>query len=117
MQPEERDLAYLWDMRAAAREVAAFVEGVPFARYQADVMRRRAVERQLEVLGEAARRVSTTFQAAHPDVPWRAIIGLRNVLAHDYGEIVDERVYRVATDRIPELLAQMSALLPPGDPP
>ena len=70
-------------------------------------------EDDLEVVGEAARRVSPAFQAAHPEIPWKLIIGQRNVLAHDYGEILVERLRRVAAERIPELLAQLETVLPP----
>lgn len=51
MRPEDRDMAYLWDMRQAAREVADFVRGTSLADYSAQTMRRRAVERQIEVIG------------------------------------------------------------------
>jgi len=51
----------------------------------------------LEIIGEAARRVSTTFQEQHPEIPWRNIIGQRNILAHDYGQIDHDRLYKTAT--------------------
>ncbi len=66
MQPEERDAAYLWDMREAAKEVSSFVTGRRFIDFQKDNMLRRAVEREIEVIGEAARKVSSTFRDAHP---------------------------------------------------
>ena len=115
MRPEDRDLAYLWDMREAAREVAEFVRGVTFEQYRSRKMVRRAVERQVEVIGEAASHVSESFQERHPEIPWKLIIGQRNVLAHDYGEILDERIYRVAVDRIPELERLLTPLIPRVD--
>ncbi|MFH0907969.1 MAG: HepT-like ribonuclease domain-containing protein [bacterium] len=115
MRPEDRDEAYLWDMCAAAREVAGFVGGVSEGQYAADRMLQRAVERDLELIGEAAARVSPSYRDAHPEIPWKSIIGQRNVLAHDYGEILVEKIYRVAVNRVPELLAGLEALLPPDD--
>jgi len=56
---------------------------VPFAQYMDDRKLQLAVERSLEIIGEAARRVSPVFRESHPEVPWRRIIGLRNVLAHE----------------------------------
>jgi uncharacterized protein with HEPN domain len=53
--------------------------------YIESVLIQSAVERQLEIIGEAARRVSEAFQQKHPEIPWRSIIGQRNVLAHQYG--------------------------------
>ena len=75
-------------------------------------MLRSAVERQIEIIGEAARRVSAAFQAAHTDIPWRPIQAQRHVLAHDYGEIRQERIWRVATMNIPELIQRLAPLLP-----
>lgn len=116
MRPEDRDLAYLWDMRAAAREVASFVGRVTEAEYAGNRMMQRAVERGVEIIGEAASHISPSYQAAHPEIPWKSIIGQRNVLAHDYGEILVERIYRVAIARIPDLLAKLEELLPPDIP-
>ena len=115
MRPEDRDLAYLWDMRAAAREVTEFVRGVSESQYAANRMLQRAVERGVEIIGEAASHISETFRDAHPEIPWKSIIGQRNVLAHDYGEILVEKIHRVAVNRIPELLAQLETLLPPDE--
>jgi uncharacterized protein with HEPN domain len=104
MRPENPDLAYLWDMQEAAKEITEFMEGVNLERFQSDKMRRRAIERQLEVIGEAARRVSAAFQTAHAEIPWKLVIGQRHVIAHDYGDIIVERLYGVAANRIPELM-------------
>ncbi len=112
MRPENPDAAYLWDMQEAAREIMEFMDGVSLERFQTDKMRRRAVERQLEVIGEAARHVSLAFQTAHPEVPWRLIIGQRHVIAHDYGDIIVERLYGVAANRIPELVTLIQPLIP-----
>jgi len=78
-----------------------------------------AVERALEVIGEAARHVSPAYRQAHPEIPWRGIIAQRNILAHEYGEIKQERLWVVVTERIPELIALLEKLdipSPPSDP-
>ena len=112
MQPESKDAAYLWDMLDAARAIQKFVVSRSFADYGADRMLRGAVERHIEIIGEAAIRVSRGFRAAHPEIPWQRIIAQRNVLAHEYGEIDDALVWRVATDRIPELTGQLERIVP-----
>jgi uncharacterized protein with HEPN domain len=112
MQPEGRDAAYLWDMREAAQEVLDFIRGVDYARFSSDKILRYAVERQIHVIGEAAKRVSDTFRESHPEVPWKGIIGLRNVLAHEYGEVLVERIWRVATERLPELVQVLNPVIP-----
>lgn len=112
MRPEDRDLALLWDMREAAREVASFLQGVDYERFVAEKVLRYAVERQLVVIGEAARRVSERFQGEHPEIPWGKIVAQRNVLAHDYGEILAERVWLTATESIPKLIRLLDSLIP-----
>ena len=68
---------------------------------------------QIEIIGEAANRVSRGFRAAHPEIPWQQIVAQRNILAHEYGEIDDSLVWRVATDRIPELISYLKPIVPP----
>lgn len=85
-------------------------------RYLADENLRLAVERRIEIIGEAARRISEGFKLAHPEVPWRQIIGQRNVLIHDYDEIEHERIWNLAARDIPVLIAHLEPLLPPLPP-
>ncbi|MBI5374668.1 MAG: DUF86 domain-containing protein [Candidatus Schekmanbacteria bacterium] len=112
MQPEERDAAYLWDMMDSAKEIQIFVRGVSFEQYLQDRKLQLAVERAVEIIGEAARRISDDFKKAHLEIQWRRIVGLRNVLAHEYGEIKQERMWIVATENIPELILQLKTLIP-----
>jgi uncharacterized protein with HEPN domain len=114
MRPEERDAALLWDMLDAARAVRDFTLGVTFEVYVADRRVQFAVERGLEILGEAAHHISDKFRAAHPEIPWGGIVGQRNVLAHEYGEIKPERIWRVAMERLPDLIRMLERLVP-GD--
>lgn len=115
MQPDERDAAYLWDMAQAAREVHAMVEQCPVDAFLSDRILLRATERCIEIIGESARHVSADFQSRHPEIPWRNIIGQRNILAHEYGQIDHELLYKTATEDIPTLIEQLEALLPPLD--
>lgn len=112
MRPEARDAALLWDMCAYAREAASFVEGMTYHAFTKDRRTQLAVERAVEIVGEAARKVSRTFQQAHPDVPWQKIVAQRHVLAHEYGEIKLDRVWRIATEHLPALVAQLAPLIP-----
>lgn len=112
MRPEDRDVALLWDMREAAREIGEFITGVSYNQFVSQKALRYAIERQIIVIGEAARRVSNGFKDSHPEIPWSSIVGQRNVLAHEYGEVLLERVWSVATDRIPELFRLLEPLIP-----
>ncbi len=112
MLPEERDAALLWDMRQAACEIVEMTEGVKYEEFVSSKVVRYAVERQILVIGEAAKGVSSTLQDAHPEIPWSSIVAQRNILAHEYGEILVERVWRVAVERIPELIRLVEPLIP-----
>jgi len=113
MQPEERDPAHLWDMLESAKEVEAMMAGRALEAFLANRMLLRAIERSVEIIGEAARRVSKPYQEAHPEIPWRKIIGQRNILVHEYGQIDHEILFKTARDDIPALISQIEELLPP----
>lgn len=83
----ERDLALLWDMLLAARDAQSFVAGLDEAGFLASRLHQAAVIRALEVLGEAAGRVSRDSCAALPELPWREMTGLRHRLIHGYAEV------------------------------
>ena len=92
MSPKDRDLGCVWDMHDAARQALEFSEGRSFNDYCQNKMMRLAVERLLEIMGQAAKGVSSEFRERYSDVPWVKIIGLRNILAHEYGEVKDEKI-------------------------
>jgi uncharacterized protein with HEPN domain len=107
-----RDAAELLDMLTAARAITSFVAGKTYAQYEQDLLLRSAVERQIEIVGEAARGVSDAFKSAHPQLPWRSIMAQRHRLAHEYGEIDDHLIWTVATVHIPALIIQLEPLVP-----
>jgi len=111
MQPETKDAAYLWDMLQAARDILDFTSGVSFEQFSEDKKTRFAVERQLLAIGEAANHVSESFQNEHAEIPWQQVVGQRNVLSHEYGEILVERIWLVAKDNIPKLVEVLGKLL------
>jgi len=116
MPPTSRDAGYLWDMLQAARRLQEFTAGVSFEAYLESILLQSAVERQLEILGEAARRMSEAFQQEHPEIPWSSIIGQRNVIAHQYDDINLQQLWAVVTSDIPMLISQLEPLIPPLPP-
>jgi len=111
MKPLERDAAHLWDMLDAAKQAAEFSADVDLDQLLAEARTRYAIERALEIVGEAARRVSPATTARHPEIPWKGIIGFRNVLAHEYGEIDYRRLYTVIKEGVPALIVALEAIL------
>lgn len=106
-----RDPAYLLDMLEAAEAVASFVAGRTRDDYAKDLLLRSAVERQIEIIGEAARCVSSSFREAHGAIAWRAIQAQRHRLAHEYGAISDTLIWEVATVHVPKLISQLGPLV------
>ena len=112
MRPEQRDAAYLWDMLDAARNAIEFTQDKTLADFLGDRMLQYAVERAVEIVGEAANRVSPSFQQAHPEIPWRKIVGQRNVLAHEYGDVDPTMMWDLTRLHLPDLVQQLEVLIP-----
>ena len=102
-------------MRLAARDAQDFVVGLDAAGFLASRLHQAAVIRALEVLGEAAGRVSRESCLALPQLPWREMTGLRHRLIHGYAEVRLDLVWHVATERLVPLLTALDAILPPAD--
>jgi uncharacterized protein with HEPN domain len=86
MLPDIKDKAYLWDIAEACKDILQFIKEIKFQEFAENKMIRYAVERQIIVIGEAANHLSENFTDNTPDIPWKNIIGMRNIIAHEYGE-------------------------------
>lgn len=112
----DKDIALVHDMLAAAREAAGFVSGCSQDAFRRDLRTFRACERCLEIIGEAAAKVSKSFRSAHPHVPWAKAKGMRNVLIHEYRAVQFDIVYTTVTDNVPALAAQLEMILQDNPP-
>jgi uncharacterized protein with HEPN domain len=113
MLPETRDAAYLWDMREAARDIVGWIQGVSYEQFCQDEMLHSAIERKLEIFGEAAGRVSQQMQDAHSEIPWKDIKGVRVILAHKYADIDLSVIWEAAITELPEMLPKIELLVTP----
>ena len=84
-------------------------------RFLRDAMVQDAVLRNFEVIGEAAKRLRDDYRTAHPEIPWRALAGLRDVLIHQYEGVDLTRVWTIVENELLGLKQAISALLPPLD--
>ena len=116
MPSQGRDPSCLADIMGAARQIAAFIGGVDKAAFLEDPMRQSAVVRQLEIIGEATKRLSEQFRADHPSIPWRAMAGMRDILIHAYDHVDPNEVWKAASVSVPALLESLEPLLESGDP-
>lgn len=107
----ERDAALLLDMLLAARDAQDFVTGIDQVGFLASRLHQNAVIRSLEVIGEAAGKISSATQARHPEIPWREITGMRHRLIHGYAEVRIDLVWSVVRDRLPALAAVLAPLV------
>ena len=103
----ENDLAYLLDIHNICLEIISFTKGLKFHHFENNKMAIRAVERGLEIIGEASNKISDETKQALPKISWDAIRGLRNRLAHDYGNIKTFRIWGNAINDIPILLKDL----------
>jgi len=112
MLPEERDHAYVWDMLQAALELQEMNQGSSFEDFVDDIKLMRATERSLEIMGEAARRLSPEFKEQHNQISWHLMIGQRNIIAHEYGQIDYEMLYQTVREDVPAMIIQFQHILP-----
>lgn len=108
----ERDAALLLDTLLAARDAREFVKALDEAAFPTSRLHQNAAIRSLEIIGEAAGKVSAGTQAAHPEIPWREITGMRHRLIHGYGEVRLDLVWIALRDRLSPLIAVLEQLVP-----
>lgn len=104
--------AFLWDVREAADRIEEFPRNVDLDEYKSDAMVRSAVERQLEIIGEALNYLATLDPEMAARIPAsRQAIGLRNVLIHGYATVDDALVWHTAGTDVPLLRSRVAELL------
>ena len=110
------DAATLLDILRAARLALEFRGRTDRTSFLADLKTQAAVLHELLVLGEAAKRLSTRFREEHPDVPWKAIAGMRDRLLHGYDSVDLELVWKTVDEDLPALITRLEGLAPRREP-
>ncbi len=111
----DRDRQSLEDMLRAARKILAYARDTTRETLATVPMRLDAVLYEIVVLGEAARRLSHETRDAHPNVPWRDIIGMRSIVSHSYDQIDDDELWQVIERDLPELIARLQTIVAAAD--
>jgi len=107
---KHRDDIVLKDILNAAQLVVTFIDGFDKNTFGDDWKTRSAVLYQLTVIGEAVKRLSGEFRAAHPDIPWALMAGMRDHLIHAYDLVDWDEVWKTAVTDIPSLLEEIIKL-------
>ena len=107
------DRTFLGHIRQAIEEIKAHTAGMTEQDYQADTKTQRAVERNLEIIGEATRNLSQALKDAHPDAEWRRIYAARNRLVHYYFGVDQALVWRIVQEHLDPLLRKIGELIGP----
>ena len=109
------DMLYFGHMLDISRKIIERTAGLTRERFDGNEDLRLALLHLVQTIGEAARRVSPQGRAAHPEIPWREITGMRHRIVHDYMEINESILWEVVTRDVPPLLAALEKVNPPED--
>lgn len=102
---------FLEDIKGSIQKVQKYIEGASFEAFQDDSLTVDAVLRNLEIIGEASRNVPPEIKSRYPDVPWARMIGLRNIVSHEYFGIDLSIIWRIITVNLPETMPLIEKML------
>ena len=100
---EADQLGRLQDIFTAAQLIASYIQGVTEADFRMNTQKQDAVVRRLEIIGEATVHLSDATRQAIPELPFRKMRGMRNIVAHDYANVDLKIVWEIATRHVPEV--------------
>ncbi len=103
-------LLYIEDILTCIENIERYTAGADKMRFAEDTQLQDAVVRRLEIIGEAVKNIPAAITGRYPDIPWRTIAGLRDVLVHEYFGVNIERVWTVVTEDISPLKGHIQAV-------
>ena len=106
-----KDKAYLIDVSQSMRIVVSHMGDATFEAFIVDIAKMDAVNRRLEIIGEATKRLTPSFRDQHVDIPWQKMAGMRDRLIHGYDKLELDKVYDVVTMVIPPLIPKIEAII------
>ena len=107
----KNDVVYLKHIRDAMRKISRYISGKSKEDFLKEELLQDGVIRQLEVIGEAVKNLSFRITLEHPEIPWKGMAGLRDILIHKYNKIDLERVWKIVSEDIPKTLERIERLL------
>jgi len=110
MSKKRRDKDFIGDIQEAMEAVAGYTRGLTYKTFLEDRKTQDAVVRNFEVMGEAAKNISSAFRGKYPDVPWKEIAGLRDKLIHFYFGIDYKIIWNITRKSLPNLRKQIKTI-------
>jgi len=110
-----RDDAFLLDILESARAAVEYVKDKTLDDFERDMLCQDAVIRRLEIIGEAAGRISSETRKKYSHLPWQAMKGTRNVVIHEYDAIEFDVIWNILKDDLPPLIAELEKIVPPEE--
>jgi uncharacterized protein with HEPN domain len=100
----------LHDILEAIERIEHATDGKTFPQFESSWEMRWLVQRGIEIISEASRRIPEATKNQHPEIPWRKVAGIGNVLRHDYAGVADRIIWGVVTDELPTLKKAIKAI-------
>lgn len=108
--PKREILLFIDDIYDSCRKILSYMEGYDYKKFKSDFRTIDAVVRNLEIIGEATRNLSTEFKRQHSEIPWKDICSMRNKVAHEYFGVDDKILWATTEEDIPYLLAKVAKI-------
>jgi len=108
-----RDDSYLVDILESAKIALDYISDKTWDMFNKDVQCQDAVIRRIEIIGEAAQRVSNETRGKYPQIPWHEMAGMRNLVIHEYDVVDINQVWDTVHNKIPSLIKELSKIVPP----
>jgi uncharacterized protein with HEPN domain len=105
---------YLHDIKEAVEKIETFIKGFSLEEFVKDAKTVDAVIRNLEIMGEAAKHIPKRVKEKHPDIDWKAMAGMRNILTHEYFGVRMGIIWKTIRERLPALRYKIEEILKEG---
>ena len=110
MRDKDDDLGYLLDIYKMAKDVLEATKTKYYTKFLNDKWKRISTERLLETIGQAAQKISKETRDELPNIPWKSMIGLRNILAHEYDEVLYIKLWNISKNDVPVLITELEKI-------
>jgi uncharacterized protein with HEPN domain len=105
------DDSYLLDILDSAEQIKIFTDSMSIDEFEKDLKCNLAVQRLFEIIREATKNLSTELREKNPQVDWKAMAGMRDILIHQYQNASSERIFKIARNNIPDLISKIRSLI------